>query len=110
MPKYAPRDDEMDSSYGNSPVEAPGAPGEKPGEPAPKSVDEENAGAYEVLIEKSKLPPGTKEGDTCTFKVSKDFGDEVSLKYVKSPQEGAADQTETPSAAESEIAALDKGE
>ena len=98
--------DEMDSSYGAV------TPPEKAAEPKgeSQSVDEANAGASEVLIAKDKLPTGIKEGDTCTFKVTKDFGDELSLEYVKETNEEQT-ETETPEATtESEIAALDRKE
>lgn len=101
--------DEMDSgTYGNAPVSPPdNAPDDK----APKeSVDEQNAGAAEILIAKDKLPPGTKEGDTCTFKVSKDVGDEYILEYVKEGQEEDSEPTRDnfDSTTESEISALDQ--
>lgn len=69
--------------------------------PAPdetdESVDEESAGAAEILVEKVKLPAGTKEGDTVTFKVKKDFGDEVSLEAATP---SAPEETEEPETAE----------
>lgn len=80
----------MEEAYGGS--KAPVEPPDKP-ESKPDSVDEENAGASEILIDKSKLPSGTKVGETCTFRVAQDFGDEVSLEYVK---EGEATTTEEP--------------
>lgn len=86
MPKYQPSEDEL-SGYGTSP------PAETPEKAAPaESVDEENAGATEILIAKNKLPGGTKEGDECTFRVTKDFGDEVSLAYVKESEEQTSDE------------------
>ena len=99
--------DEMDSSYGNAPVSPPDkAPADKAPE---ESVDEQNAGAAEILIGKDKLPSGTKEGDTCTFKVSKDVGDEYILEYVKEDQEEAPEPTRDniEATTESEISALD---
>ena len=82
----------MDSgTYGNAPVSPPdNAPADKG---PPESVDEQNAGAAEILIAKDKLPTGTKEGDTCTFKVSKDVGDEYILEYVKEGQQEASEPT-----------------
>lgn len=83
----------MDSMYGGGKPAAAVAPPESGGDEKPgdenheaeekKSVDEENAGAAEILIAKKELPPETKEGDVCSFKVVKDFGDEYSLQYVK---------------------------
>lgn len=90
MPKYVPSDEEMDSSYGGE-AAAVTPPDKAPAET--ESVDEENAGAAEILVEKSKLPAGTKEGDTCTFRVVKDFGNEVSLEYV---EEGGEEEAEAP--------------
>lgn len=96
----------MDSGYSETPVAKPEAkPAEAESEDTEESVDEENAGAPEILITKSKLP-GKKEGDTCTFKVVKDFGDELSLEYVKSEQTKDTMSADT----ESEIAALDTKE
>lgn len=90
MPKYTPSDEEMEEAYGGSkaPVESPESESK-----SAESVDEENAGASEILIDKSKLPEGTKVGETCTFRVAQDFGDEVSLEYVK---EGEETETEEP--------------
>lgn len=100
MPRYTPTDDDMDSSYGGGAVTAPDDEGTSP----PESVDEENAGATEILIAKNKLPSGTKEGDTCTFRVTKDYGDEFSLEYVK---ESASEPTEEPMSTEGqELSAL----
>jgi hypothetical protein len=99
----------MDSSYSNAPVTAPDQP---PADKSPKeSVDEQNAGAAQILVAKKELPPGTKEGDTCTFTVQKDFGDEFSLEYVKEGQEEATEQPtrdnmDTTTA--NEISALDQ--
>lgn len=98
--------DAMDASYGAEPVKAP----EDKAEPE-SSVDEENAQDADILISKSKLPDGTEVGDTCTFKAVKDFGDEMSLKYVKadSEEKGEAPSAEDMTAqTDSEIAALDK--
>lgn len=87
MPRYKPNDEELDPSYGGKPAspvvppESGGEPGEEAAEPK-QSVDEENAEGAEILIAKNKLPD-VKEGDECTFKVTKDFGDEFSLEYVK---------------------------
>ena len=94
----------LDESYGDKP------PVDDEAETKPtQSVDEENAGATEVLLAKDKLPPETKEGDVCTFRVSKDFGDEFSLEYVK---EGGEDKPpaesgiERPGNEDAELAAL----
>ena len=98
----------MDSSYSNAPVSPPD---KAPADAAPKqSVDEQNAGAAQILIAKEKLPPGTKEGDICSFKVSKDVGDEYILDYVK---EGQEEQGEPPTkdnldaTTDKELSALD---
>lgn len=91
----------MDSSYGSEPAVTPP---EKPAETA--SVDEENAGASEILVSKGQLPSGTKEGDTCTFRVTKDYGDEFSLEYVSESAEETTEE-EPMSTARQEIAALD---
>ena len=97
----------MDSSYGNADVSPP----EKaPADKAPQeSVDEQNAGEAEILIAKDKLPPGTKEGSTCTFKVSKDVGDEFILEYVKDSEEEASEPTKEnlDATTDSELSALD---
>ena len=107
MPKYTPQDDEMDSAYGNAPVSPPD---KTPADKAPEeSVDEQNAGAAEILIAKDKLPEGTKEGDTCTFKVSKDVGDEFILTNVKEGEEEAQEPTRenVDAKTDSELTALD---
>ena len=105
----------MDESYGAKPA-APVAPPESGGEPAEtkpaaekESVDEENAGAAEILVAKNKLPD-VKEGDTCTFKVVKDFGDEWSLEYVKEPAAGAGAEPgeDTMSSVGADFAAMDE--
>lgn len=75
-------------------------------EKAPESVDEESETGSEILVMKNKLPSGIKEGDVCSFKVVKDFGDEVSLEYV---DEGEDSGTSPESEVGDEIAALDKG-
>jgi hypothetical protein len=112
MPRYTPSEDEMDSSYGGGPAKPP--PLERPGGPPPKrparepeSVDEENAGATEILVAKSKLPPGVREGDEVTFRVSGDYGEEVSLVQVKEepgeePEAETETETEEPTGAEDE--------
>lgn len=97
----------MDSSYGNADVTPPNT---MPADKAPQeSVDEENAGAAEILISKDKLPSGTKEGDECTFKVKKDFGDEYSLEYVKEDKSSDEAPTKENLAAttDKELSALD---
>ena len=94
----------MDSSYGASaPVKPPGEEGETP-HTEKESVDEENAGAGGILVSKHELPEGTKEGDTCTFRVLKDFGDEVSLEYV---EEGAGEKPTETTSAEDDFRAMD---
>lgn len=97
MPKYNPTDEDMDQSY-SAPVKKP-APSAKA-----ETVDEENAGASEILVSKDKLPEGIKEGETCTFTVTKDYGDEVSLTYSET------EKPQTPSMEDqtaNEISALD---
>ena len=97
----------MDGSYSNAPVTPPDKSASTADESS--SVDEQNAGAAEILISKDKLPSGTKEGDTCTFKVSKDFGDEVSLEIVSESDEESAEPTNDnlESTTESELSAMD---
>ena len=105
MPKYQATDEELDPSYGSEPAEKPEA------ETETESVDEENAEEAEILISKKELPSGVKAGDTCMFKVMKDFGEECSLKYMKKPAEEATEPTKDNMEAEtaSEISALDTG-
>ena len=107
MPAYTPTDEEMDTSYSEPAVKPPA---EKP-EAETESVDEENAEEAEILISKKELPSGVKAGDTCMFKVMKDFGEECSLKYMKKPAEEATEPTKDNMEAEtaSEISALDTG-
>lgn len=107
MPKYTPGDDEMDASYaGAGPAMAEGEGG---GEKAPaQSVDEEAAQGGDILIDKSKLPPGCKEGDTYTFRITKEYGDEVALELVKDNEPAAGDE-EPMSQEASELAALSEG-
>lgn len=96
----------MDGSYGNTPAAPPDA---QPGADETKSVDEQNAGEAAILIAKDKLPPGTKVGDTCTFKASKEVGDEFILEYVKDGKEETGEPTNdsVTSKTESELSALD---
>ena len=98
-------DTSMDSSYGKDAVETPT---EKTAPDETESVDEANAGATEILIEKAKLP-GKKEGDICTFKVVKDFGDELSLEYVKEETPEPAEDNLSANM-ESDMDAMDQGE
>jgi hypothetical protein len=100
-----PADGDLDSSYAT-----PEKAAEQPKET--ETVDEENASGAEILIAKDKLPSGTKEGDTCTFNVTKDFGDEFSIELVKESAPAADEPTsETLEAeTESELGALDTGE
>ena len=108
MPAYRPSEDELDG-YGAQPAVTP--PDEPPADEAPKeSVDEQNAGAAQILVAKKELPPGTQEGDTCTFTVKKDFGDEFSLEYVKDEEAPDEDPTrdEMDTTTENEISALDQ--
>lgn len=99
--------DAMDSSYSDAPVSPPD---KAPADAAPKeSVDEQNAGAAQILIGKDKLPPGTKEGATCTFKVSKDVGEDFILEYVKEGEEEASEPTKEnlDATTDKELSALD---
>lgn len=98
MPKYTPSDEDLDSSYSEDAVA--GAPDTPEVEP-PKSVDEENYDNAELLIPKGTL----KEGDTVTFRVAKDFGDEVSLERVTEPTSPTNDNLNETAA--TEISALD---
>lgn len=106
MPKYTPTAEDMDESYASAPVSAPDSSSSQA-----DTVDEENAGAAEILVSKDKLPEGTKEGDVCSFKVTKDFGDEVSLEYVdeSEPEETEPTTASPEDQAASEISALDTG-
>lgn len=107
MPKYQVTDEDMEG-YSNAPVSPPD---KMPADKAPpESVDEQNAGEAQILIAKDELPPGTKAGDTCTFKVSKDTGDEFILDYVKERQEEASEPTKESMDAttDSELSALDQ--
>lgn len=106
-------DEEMDGSYSSAPVRPPGEGSgeESPGAEKPKSVDEENAEEAQILVNKSELPPGTKEGDTCTFEVVQDHGDEFSLRYVKEDEEsreGSKTSENLDADTASEISALDQ--
>jgi hypothetical protein len=96
--------DEMDSSYSNAPVTPPD---KSPAE----SVDETNEKQGDVLIEKSKLGDKVKPGDTCTFRVTADYGSEVALEYVKEGQEEHSDEMhENPEeTTDRELTALDQG-
>jgi hypothetical protein len=104
--------------YGGGNKAAPVAPPESGGEgdaeskaPEEKSVDEQNAGQSEFLVSKKELPEGTKEGDTCMFKVNKDFGDEFSLSYVKEDHEKPPGEMAGDNMAEvgNDFAAMEKG-
>ena len=96
----------MDESYGSKPdVKPPDDTGDKPTGDK-ESVDKENAEEADILIDKKKLDPGAKVGDVCSFKIVKDFGDEVSLQWVK---DGASKPSETPTDnTEAELSALDE--
>lgn len=103
MPKYTPSDDELDESY-SAPVTPPEGGAESP---PGQSVDEENESSSEILVSKQELPAGTKEGDTCTFRVVKDYGDEFSLEYAKA---GAGESPTESSTAAEDFAAMDQSE
>jgi hypothetical protein len=87
MPKFRPSDEDLET-YGTNGTSAPAA------EPKP-TVDEENAQNADILIAKADLPKGCKEGDTYTFRVVKDFGDEASLELVEG-NEPESETTEEP--------------
>ena len=100
-------DGAMDSSYSNAPVSPPD---KSPADKAPQeSVDEQNAGQAQILIAKDKLPSGTKPGDTCTFKVSKDVGEDYILEYIKEGQEETTEPTREnlDATTDKELSALD---
>ena len=102
-------DGAMDSSYSNAPVSPPD---KSPAAKAPaESVDEQNAGAAQILIAKDKLPSGTKPGDTCSFKVSKDVGEDYILEFIKEGQEETAEPTREnlDATTDKELSALDQG-
>jgi len=111
MPKYTPSDEEMDGSYGGGgPAVAPPDKAAPASTDESQSVDDQNAASAEMVIGKDKLPPGTKEGDTCTFKVSKDVGDEFILAYVKDEAEdetGEQTNDNMNATTESELSAMD---
>lgn len=100
MPQTMPMDEQMDDMYGN---EGDTSSTDETNASTQESVDEENAGAAQILISKDQLPSGTKEGDECTFKVVKDFGDEFSLEYVSEEKEGEGEETEGYSEPMSEV-------
>ena len=102
-------DDALDEMYGASPPPDKGG-GETETDGKGQSVDEENAEQGIVLVDKSKLPHEVKEGDICTFRVVKDFGDEVSLEYVKEGENEppGGGETDNMSTEGREIAALDQ--
>ena len=116
MPKCMPQADELDESYGGgSAVKPPAKPdsiGEAGDETPEKtdSVDKENAEEADLLIDKKKLPADAKEGDVCSFRIVKDYGDEVSLQYVKEGEETKPGATDNMSTEDHEIAALDTKE
>lgn len=102
--------DAMDSSYGNAPVSPPD---KSPADKAPQeSVDEQNAGQAQILIAKDKLPSGTKPGDTCSFRVSKDVGEDYILEYIKEGQEETSEPTREnfDATTDKELSALDSQE
>lgn len=101
MPKYVPSEDELDEDYRNAPVTEPETPAE-----GQASVDDEAAETAEILVSKSKLPGEVKEGQTVTFRVKKDFGDEVSLEVAAAAPEAGMDEEEPLSVEGSELAAL----
>lgn len=90
----------MDESYAGKAVAEPkkSESAEPEGE-----ADEDGESASEILVDKNKLPKGAKEGDTCTFRIRKDFGDEVSLEPVAESEPAAEPMTTE----RDEIAALD---
>ena len=98
----------MDGSYSDAPVTPPDAKPAAPDES--KSVDEQNAGEADVLIDKKKLPPEAKAGDTCTFKVVKDYGTEMSLQLVKDSEEEKGEPTGNnfDETTDNELTALDQ--
>lgn len=82
----------MDDSY---------AKDKAPDDQAPESGEDDS----QTLISKDILPKGCKEGDSYTFKVVSDFGDEVGVKLV---EDNEKTETETPSTDEAEIDSMDK--
>ena len=60
----------------------------------------------QTLISKEILPDGCKPGDTYTFKVVSDYGDEVGVKLVE--KEDETDEDETKSEEDSEIESMDE--
>ncbi len=100
----------MDGMYAHADAKSTdeGAPEKEEAAP-PKSIDEENAGATEILVGKDKLPEGIKEGDECRFRVTKDFGDELSLEYVKDEEKGSKTEQHEDMGVEGELAELSSG-
>jgi hypothetical protein len=111
MPRYNPNEEDLDSSYGAQSAVKP--PPDSGGDTPPEakgpqeSVDEQAADGAEILIAKDKLPDA-KEGDECTFRVVRDYGDEFSLEFVK-PEAEAEEETSTDnlSTPEQDFAAMD---
>lgn len=89
--------EEMDSSYGET------APKGSPGKP--ESVDEEKAEHPETIVDKSILP-GKKVGDTCTFRIANDYGEEFGLEYVK--EGDSYRHTDESMGADEELEQMDK--
>ena len=64
----------------------------------------------QTLISKEILPEGCKVGDSYTFKVVADYGDEVGVKLEEKEDEEEEEEEETKSEEDSEIESMDKGE
>lgn len=104
MPKYTPSEDEMDSSYGETPA--------TPTETESRSVDEENQEDSEqtaVLPNKVLSPDGSplKEGDEVVVKIVKDYGDESEIRCVSRKETKETTEPEMSQEAK-ELTALDE--
>ena len=71
-----------------------------------EQTESEQEDDSQTLISKDILPEGCKVGDSYTFKVVADYGDEVGVKLEEKEDE----KEETKSEEDSEIESMDKGE
>lgn len=82
---------------------------EPEGDKTQKTEEDENQA--ETVMDKKILPPDTKPGDSCTFRVTEDFGKEFGLKYLSKTSGGEAEGGKTPAQADNEeIDAMDQGD
>lgn len=71
-----------------------------------EETESEQEDDSQTLISKDILPDGCKVGDSYTFKVVADYGDEVGVKLEEKEDE----EKETKSEEDSEIESMDKEE